>query len=309
MRQADHSLIYPQTPVVRSSPMPIWLIFGILILHQIVVACAFPFAKLGLNQINPYVFAFFRFIISSGIYLPVLFRLNRRGKISRTDHAKIFMVGLLLIPLNQVVFLVGQSLTSAGHASLLFAITPIFVYLLAIAFLREKATLLRFAGIAIALAGVYIILLGGKISFGLEYFLGDILVLVAVAAWAAATVMGKPLASKYGAFRVTGMSLVYGSLVYIPFGLFKAITADYSEVSWTGWFSIGYMAVVISVAAYVIWYWVLKYLDASRVAIMQNIQPIVATIVAAILLSEPITANLIAGGIVIIGGVILTEIR
>lgn len=288
---------------------PVWLLFGILVFHQMVSACAFPFAKIGLNQLDPLVFAFFRFLLSSMVYVPVLIWQNRKSKISRRDNLRIFGIGLLLIPINQVIFLVGQSLTSAGHSSLLFATTPVFIYLLAIFFLKEKATILRSVGIVIALGGVYVILSGGKIHFGREHFLGDILVLIAVVAWAVATVLGKPLARRYGAFRVTGSALVYGSLVYLPFGLFQALKGDYSAVDWRGWFSIGYMAIVISVGAYVLWYWVLKYLDASRAAIMQNIQPIIATVVAAFLLSEPITSNLILGGVIVIGGVILTEIR
>ncbi|MBN2226640.1 MAG: DMT family transporter [candidate division Zixibacteria bacterium] len=288
---------------------PFWFVFGVLIFHQVISACAFPFAKIGLNQLDPLVYAFFRFVISSAIYIPVLYWQNRKSKIARHDHLKFLGIGLLLIPINQLVFLIGQSLTSAGHSSLLFATTPVFIYILAIFFLKEKASARRAFGIIIALGGVYIILSGGNIRFGREYVLGDLLVLVAVIAWAAATVMGKPLASRYGAFRVTGSALVYGSLVYLPFGLFFALRADYGAVNWQGWFSVGYMAIVISAGAYVLWYWVLKYLEASRAAIMQNIQPIVATAVAAVLLSEPITGSLILGGAIVIGGVILTEIR
>ncbi len=301
MLEADRS---PEPPA-----RPLWFVFGVLVFHQVISACAFPFAKIGLNQLDPLVYAFYRFAISSAIYIPVLFRQNRKSKIVRRDHLKLFGIGLLLIPINQLVFLIGQSLTSAGHSSLLFATTPVFIYLLAIFFLNEKATLLRSVGIIVALIGVYIILSGGNIRFGREYFLGDILVLLAVVAWAAATVMGKPLARRYGAFRVTGSALVYGSLVYLPFGLYQALRADYSAVNWQGWFSVGYMAIVISTGAYVLWYWVLKYLEASRAAIMQNLQPIVATAVAAFLLSEPITGSLILGGVIVIGGVILTEIR
>ena len=291
------------------SGKPLWVFFVLLVFHQTVVAGAFPFAKIGLNQFNPFVYAFYRFCISSLIYIPILLRLRKNGSIEKMDNLKIFFIGLLLIPLNQVVFLIGQSLTSAGHASLMFAATPVFVYLLAVPFLGEKLKIFRIVGILIAIAGVYIVVSGGGSQFGFDFLLGDLLVLVAVAAWAGATVLGKPLALKYGAFRVMGLALVYGSVVYFPYGLYRAINADYSGITITGWMSIAYMAVIISVFAYVLWYWVLKYLEASRVAIMQNIQPIIASLLAAFFLGEAITSIFIIGGVIIIGGVVLTEIK
>ncbi len=291
------------------SERPLWFLFALLVFHQVIVAGAFPLTKLGLNQFNPFVYAFYRFCLSSIIYLPILFRLKKQGLIERRDKLKIFLIGLLLIPLNQVVFLIGQNLTSASHASMMFAATPVFVYILAVPLLKEKMKLLRSIGIAIAMAGVFVIILGGRFQFGREYLSGDLLVLVAVAAWATATVMGKPLALKYGAFRVMGLALVYGSAVYFPYGFYRAISADYVGVTWVGWFSIGYMGVIISILAYVLWYWVLKYLEASRVAIMQNIQPILAIIFSAILLGERITTVFIVGGLIVIGGVIITEIK
>ncbi len=288
---------------------PLWILFAILVGHQIINAAAFPVAKIGLFQFDPLVYAFYRFLFCTLGYLPFLIFIRRQTPIARKDRWKIFGIGLLLIPFNQVLFLIGQKMTSAGHASVLFATTPIFVYLLAIKFLGEKLTAVRSTGILIALTGVMIILFSGKIRFGSEYLIGDLLVLVAVMAWAAAMVAGKPLASRYGAFRVMGTALGYGSLVYMPFGMIMAVRYDYQNINYQGWLSIVYMAVVVSIFGYVIWYWVLKYLEASQVAVLQNIQPVAATAMAAVMLGEPITPNLIVGGIIVIGGVILAQVR
>lgn len=286
----------------------LWILYSVLLLNQILSSLAFPAAKIGLNEIDPLVYAFFRFLICSLFYLPILIWLRNKKHIPLKDHLKIFLIGLMLIPFNQVLFLIGQSMTSAGHSSLMFATIPIFIYIMAIIFLHEKATWRRSLGILIAAGGVYVILRGGKVRFGPEYLLGDLIILAAVMAWAGATIMAKPLAIKYGALRVTGHALVYGSAVYMPYGLYLMRDYDIRSISWVGWSSIFYMAVVISVIAYVMWYWVLKHMEASRVAIAQNIQPIIATAVAAVVLSEPIGINLVIGGIIVISGVVLTEI-
>jgi len=284
-------------------------IFLIILIHQLAASFAFPIAKLGLNQFDPFSYAFFRFIICSALYIILLLIKRQKEKIVFKDRIKIFMLGLFLIPMNQLLFLIGQAKTTASHGSLLFATTPIVIYVMAILFLGEKLTFRRSLGILIAIIGVYTILTGGKLQFGTEHLVGDLIVLAAVIAWGAGTVLGKPLAQKYGALRTTGLALIFGSAVYFPFGFIKALQADYSAVTWVGWFSILYMGIIMSTVAYFIWYWVLKYFEASRIAVVQNIQPIIASATAALVLSEPISRNFIMGGIIVMAGVLLTEIK
>lgn len=286
-----------------------WFLYFVIFIQQVLSALAFPIARLGLSDIDPFVYAFLRFCISSLIYIPILMILGRKRKIEFSDKLKIIMIGIILILLNQVVFLVGQSKTSASHSSLLFATIPIFVYILAIIFLGEKATFRRTSGILIAAGGVYIILSGGTVGFGAELLLGDLLVLMAVIAWAVCTIMAKPLIVKYGAFRVIGLALVYGSLVYLPYGLYRTWSVDLSAIPGRTWFSIFYLAAGLSVMAYFLWYWVLKYMEASRLAVVQNIQPVMATAVASVMLAETISPYFIIGGIVVLFGVILNELR
>jgi drug/metabolite transporter (DMT)-like permease len=219
------------------------------------------------------------------------------------------ILGFLIIILNQVVFLIGQSKTSAGHSSLMFATIPIFIYIMAIIFLGEKHSWRRTLGILIGGAGVYLILSGGKIQFGTEYVIGDLLVLLAAASWAIATIVMKPLAIEYGAFRVTGGALLYGTLFYLPFGIFILPGADYTKITWVGCFSVFYLAVIVSIVVYGLWYWTLKYMEASRLAITHNIQPIIAAASAALFLGETIGLNFIIGGAIILAGVILIEIK
>jgi drug/metabolite transporter (DMT)-like permease len=286
-----------------------WFLYLVIIIQQVLAAMAFPVARLGLNDIDPFVYAFFRFAISSIIYIPILLYLRRNGKIQFSDNLKIFLIGIILILLNQVVFLVGQSKTTAGHSSLLFATIPIFVYILAIIFLNEKATIRRTLGILIAAGGVYIILSNGAVGFGGEFLLGDLLVLGAVIAWAVCTVMAKPLIEKYGAFRVVGLALVYGSFVYLPYGLYRTMSVELSAISGRAWFSIFYLAGGVSVLAYFLWYWVLKYMEASRLAVVQNIQPVMAIAVASVMLAETISRHFVIGGIIVLFGVILNELK
>jgi len=121
------------------------------------------------------------------------------------------------------------------------------------------------------------------------------------------TVLGKPLVLKYGALRMTAYALACGSAIYFPFGLYHAVRFDYSQTTPAAWATVAYMAIGLSLVVYVLWFWVLKYMDASRIAVYHNMQPVVATTVAILWLGEQAGLAFIVGGAVILAGLVVTE--
>jgi len=284
------------------------MILSVLFLQQFLGAISFAISKYGLAIIEPFVFAFYRFILAATILL-LITRLRKYEKaIEKKDYWKMIGLGLIIIPFNQVTYLYGQSLTGAGHASLLFATTPIWIFILALIHLKEKLHLRRGVGIVVAVTGVGVIMFGGAVKIGREYLIGDLIILLSVLAWSYYTILGKPLVRKYGAFRVTAYALSSGTLLYIPFGLYSAAKMDYSQTTIGAWLSVFYMAIGVSVFAYVLWYWVLKHIEASRMAVFHNIQPVIATVMAYFWLGEPLGAPFIIGGLTVLTGVIIAEI-
>jgi drug/metabolite transporter (DMT)-like permease len=107
---------------------------------------------------------------------------------------------------------------------------------------------------------------------------------------------------------VTAYALGSGSIMYAPFGLYRAIQFDYSATNWQGWLSVLYLAIGVSVVAYTIYYWILKQISAVRLAVFSNIQPVIATIVAILLLGEQPGLSFYLGGAIVLTGVIITEV-
>lgn len=292
---------------LREGKSLIFLI-SVLLFQQLAGALAFPVAKYGLMVIDPFTFAFYRFIISS-FFLLLIVRFKGRGKpVEKRDYIKITGLGCLIISLNQVAYLYGQKLTAASHGSLLFATVPIWIFLGALIFLKEKFNIRRALGVILGLIGVIKIMTSGAIEIGTEYLLGDLIILLAVITWAGYTIFGKPLVLKYGAFRVTAYALASGSVMYFPFGLYFALKFDYSASTFGAWISVFYFAFGVSIAAYVLWYWLLKYMEATRIAVFHNIQPVIASLVAYIFLGESIGWSFVIGGVIVLAGVIITEI-
>lgn len=282
-------------------------LISILLFQQLLGALTFPIAKYGLMMIEPFTFAFYRFVLSSLVLLGVVRLRDRTPPIEKKDYVKILGLGFLIIPFNQTAYLYGQRLTGAGHGALLFATVPIWIFLGGLIYLKEKFLLRRALGVILGLIGVTIIMTSGAIELGTDYLLGDLIILIAVLAWAIYTIVGQPLVIKYGAFRVTAYALASGSAMYFPFGLYRAVVFDYSSATPGAWLTVIYAALGVSVAAYVLWYWLLKYMEATKIAVFNNLMPVIAAGVAFIFLGEPIGWPFIIGGAVVLTGVIITE--
>jgi len=281
---------------------------GAIAVQQILAGICYPIAKYGLAYIDPLTFAFYRFILSSCLLLAITRFVRREPPVERRDWWRLALLGALVIPGNQTLFLIGQSLTGAGHGAFLFSTTPVWIFVLAIIHLKERPGWRRTLGIFIAGAGVLSIMWSGIADFGFDYLLGDLIIFVSVIAWAYYTILGTPVVRKYGAIRTTAYALAIGSALYLPVGLFSAWRFDYSRPGLWAWGSVVYMAVALSIIVYVIWYWLLRHMEASRAAVFQNIQPLIAASVAYIFLGEPLSSAFVVGGLVVIAGVVLTEL-
>ncbi|HET7752450.1 MAG TPA: DMT family transporter [Anaeromyxobacteraceae bacterium] len=280
----------------------------LMLLHSALSAGTYLAAKRALVELSPFELALVRFVFAAILYAALV---RARGvRVSRSDLPGLALLGFVAVPLNQGLFLAGLARSTPGHAALLYALTPIFVFLLARVRLGEPATPLKIAGIAVAFAGVLVVLLA-RGALGLagaaDTLLGDLLMLGAVMAWAIYAVGGKIYAERYGAVTSTGVSLVAGTLLYVPFGLWASDAARFRALSSTGWASVAYLVVLTSVVSYVIYYWALARVEASRVAIWSNLQPVLTAVLAWAVYGEHITAPFVAGGAMVIAGVVLTE--
>jgi O-acetylserine/cysteine efflux transporter len=82
---------------------------------------------------------------------------------------------------------------------------------------------------------------------------------------------------------------------------------DWGGVGWAGWLGMIYMAAASSVAAYTLFYWVLRYMTASRVAVVSYFQPVAVILLSIAFLHEHPTRNLLLGTALVLLGVYLAE--
>lgn len=280
----------------------------VMLLHSVISAGTYLAAKRALGELSPWEVALVRFSLAGLFYAALVAR--QRPSIPPRDLLGLAALGVVAIPLNQGLFLYGMARTTPGHAALLYALTPVFVFLLARWRLGERVTRLKVAGIATAFAGVVVVLLGrGALGApaSREGLLGDLSVLLAVVAWAVFAVGGKHYAARHGVRAMTGVAVTCGTLLYLPFGLALSDGAAFTRLSPGGWGAVAYLVVLTSIVAYLLYYWAMKSADASRVAVWSNLQPVFTALLAWWLHGEPVTGAFLAGGAMVLAGVVLTE--
>jgi drug/metabolite transporter (DMT)-like permease len=296
----------------RARP-PAALLYGALIAHTLISAGTYLFAKRALIEIPALPLGLLRFTGASILLGLLLLRLRPPGQRLPPPHArrKILLLALVCVPLNQGFFLYGLQLSTAAHAALLYTLTPLFVLLLAQALLGEFPGWRTALGTALALGGTVFVLLQRGLDLSRGPLFGDLLLLVAVVAWAVYTAEGREIVGRFGALPTIAWTIIAGTLLYLPLGigslLVPAHRAEIAHASSAAWWGVTYLILMTSVAAYLLWYWALKHLAAARVAVFSNLQPLFTALLAHLFLGEQVTLAFLGGALLVIAGVLLAQ--
>jgi drug/metabolite transporter (DMT)-like permease len=266
-------------------------------------------AKYALREFPALLASGIRMIIAGVIMIGVYRWHHVRGKIpqwTRADIGLLVFLGMMGVGLNQLFFVVGISKTTVSHAAIMIGLTPVTVLLLAWVMGLEKLSILRLFGMFVALAGVTFLQLSSNKSDGAT-IAGDAMVYMASLALAIFTVRGKQEASRFGGVLVNTFAYAGSALAMLPVVAGYSLDFNFSRVSWVGWASLAYMAVFASVVCYLIYYYALSHVPASRVAAFSYLQPLLGTLMAISLLGEHPTRSLLSGGALVLTGVFLAE--
>jgi drug/metabolite transporter (DMT)-like permease len=252
--------------------------------------------------------ALVRFVIASAT-LAGWQRLRGGGGIERRDWPRVALLGFLVVPMNQGFFLFGMVHSTPSHAALLYSLTPLVVFLLARWMIRERTPWSALAGIVVAFLGVVLILTERGLKREMAVLGGDLLILVGVLAWALYTVLSKPLLARYDPLTVTTGAIVSGTLMALPAALVPGALAPLGHASAPIWGAVLYLAIGTSVIAYPLYMYALRHLDAAKVAVAQNTQPILTAILSWLVFRERFTGPFVAGAALILAGVTWVETR
>ncbi len=266
---------------------------------------SFIATKIAVGEVSPVTVVWLRFLIGIIILGYLAWKQKELILPERKDRFELLWLGFLGITLHQWLQSSGLVTSEASTTAWLVSTSPIFMALLGWLFLKEKLSWRTIIGFLLATVGVLFVVTKGDIqSLFSEGFgtAGDILILISAPNWALFSVLSRPILKRFSAIKVTFYVLFFGWLLTSVQFLVGHHWVEFSQLSTTGWASIAFLGIFCSAIAYIFYNDGLKSLPATQVGAFLYLEPLVATIVAAVVLSESIVlASLVGGGLILLG--------
>jgi drug/metabolite transporter (DMT)-like permease len=282
------------TPGVVVALLTVYLVWGSTYLAiKYVVAGLPPFLAMGV-----------RFLLAGTLLLAAVLALRGRDalRMTRAQLGTAAVVGLFLLVGGNGVVAVAEQDVDSGLAALLIAGTPLWVVLLR-AVLRDRPSAATVAGLLVGLTGVAVLLLPGV--RGAADLGPMLLVCLSSVLWSCGTVLATRRPMPGDPFAATVVEMAAGGLGLVVLGSLGGEWGrlDLDVAGASSWVAFGYLVLVGSVVAYSAYVWLLARAPLSLATTYAYVNPAVAVVLGALFRSEPLTANVLVGGAIIIAAV------
>lgn len=268
----------------------------------------FSVVKYGTEVVQPLAFNGARMLLAS-VALGIVLAVTKPARIARRDLLALLALGVLGNGLYQYLFVQGIALTRAGNAALMLAATPAFVALIGRIRGVERTGFRALVGIALSVLGIGVIVLStsqGE-SGSTASVAGDLLVLAGCLSWALYMVLLKPYTHRVDGVQLSAITMASGTATLLLVASPALVAASWGSLSAAGWGAILFSGLGALVIAYLFFYRGVRVLGPTRTAMYSNLQPVIAIIVAWLLLGETPTILQGVGAVLILSGLLLTR--
>jgi drug/metabolite transporter (DMT)-like permease len=254
--------------------------------------------KGAVTGVSPFLFNALRLSLSA-LALGIAEHIEARGRPGGPVPWRA-VVGLALLTslVYQTLFITGIARTSASHTGFLIASGPLWTALIARLAGVERLERRAWAGLAIAFVGTGLVASAAN-GDSAASIAGNVLVLLAMVAWAWGTVLSRPVLERFPATRLAFLT----TLVSLPYHWLlawrEAAPVDLDAAEWA---AVAYAGVFSTGVAYFLWNWSVRHLGPSRTSAYTNLVPVCALVVAWAFLGErPGAVQLLGGGLTLLG--------
>ena len=212
----------------------------------------------------------------------------KKEKVPPRDLALIFVASLFAIVFNQAIFITGVSMTSPINASIVTTFLPIIIMVISAFYLKEPITFKKLLGVIIGGGGAILIIVSSTQldivdSASNKNLMGILLVFLAQTSYAIYFVFFKNFVEKYSPVTLMKWMFLFASMVYLPFGQSEFMHIDYSIIPLSVYMNIAFVVLGSTFFTYLMVPIGQKNLRPTVASMYNNVQPIVATIAAAIM--------------------------
>lgn len=268
------------------------------------------FIKLGLEDLPPLTFAGIRFVISCAIILSIIRIRGLQLPRARGDWILLAVTGVLSFGLNYGLVFWGEQHISSGLAALLQATLPAFGLVFAHFHLPgERLTWTKIGGVVLGVCGVAVVFSNQLAVAGRQALAGCIALILSAVCAAYSNVLVKAYGKKLNPAIMAAGQMFFGLLLLFAVGL--PLEGNPFRFHWTAIAVIAllYLAVVGSVIAFLLYYWLLQNMDVTKSMLIALVTPVVAVILGMLVLNEEFGWRTLAGGAMIMLGIAMIVVR
>jgi drug/metabolite transporter (DMT)-like permease len=279
-----------------------WVGVAIALLSSSLGGTAAAITRYLVSGADPIALAILRWGIGFLCVLPVALLMKVRWP-QRRDLLPVAVLGLCFFGLFFILYNVAIGYTTAARASLALATLPLQTMVVAALLGAEPLTVRKTAGVCIAVFGAVAALAAGLASAPVNAWRGELIMTAAVFCMAFYNVLSRPLMRRSSALGFLTVGMGTGAAALVVVGLFTGSFAALKNFGTSQWIAGIYLGVGGGAAAFILWVIALERATPTRVANTMTVNPIAAALLAALLIGEPITPNLVLGLIAVFAGI------
>lgn len=287
--------------MVRSgaSPVAIWIALGLV---YVIWGSTYLAIAITVQTLPPLLSAGLRFLVAGGVLTAWI--VARRGvRVGREQLLGASVVGLLLLVGGNGFVVLAERTVPSGLTALIIASVPLWIVLLR-RLAGERVHPSTFAGVAVGFGGVAFLVIP-RGSSGEVDPVGLAMLLVATTSWALGTFLAPRLRLPRDGLLSTALQQLAGGAVLVLAGaaVGEAAHLDASTYSRDSLLALAYLVVFGSLVAFTAYSWLLQHAPVSLVATYAYVNPVVAVLLGAVFLAEPVTPSILLGAAIIVAAV------
>ena len=261
------------------------------------------------QSLGPFSAAFCRYAVATLLLLLLTRRIEGRlPQLKSRQWLPVVLLGVTGVFAYNALFFLGLEQIPASRAALIVTTNPTVIALGAAIAFGHALTPLRLVGIGLGLLGAATVITDGTpwtILQGASP--GDLYLVGCVFSWAAYSLIGKAVMASLSPFAAITYACLVGTPLLLGPALREGLVRDAIAASPAVWLHVAYLAVLGTVVAFYWYYQGLQQLGPARASIFINFVPVVAVVLAAVILGEALSGALLVGGGLVVLGVFLTN--
>jgi len=280
----------------------------LLTINMAIWGSSLVIARAAHEMVPPVALTFWRWVVAIVVLLPLVWR-ELPGSLTylRQNRCRLLIICEYMV-VGTTFSVISVNYTTAINASLINGSQPIATAFVAFLVIRERLSLVAGLGILIAFSGVLVMISQGSLEviFALAFNIGDLVMLVAVVAWALYAVelhrQREHLSGTVFLFYIA----VTGMITVFPFYITETLFIREFVPSWNGVAAIVYVSLFATVIAVYLWNFAIRSVGATHASIFLNLIPVFGAAFAMYFLGEDLYVFHIIGTSLVFAGIVMT---